>query len=116
MGDNSVSNIFNKLAKKKAKKELEVKDPDESSIQKEQEKERDLLMKIKLWKQTSEYGRLGSKARHMIEKAMREEAKKHSKTIMLLTKMMDKYETLWPTGESRVPFFVQDFEMRKYRN
>lgn len=47
---------------------------------------------------------------------MREEGEVHSKIIMLLTKMIDKYETLWPTGESRVPFFVQDFEMRKHRN
>ena len=111
--DVSASLIFNQFAKKKKKVQIDTKDQDkDNESEYEREREKELQNKIEKWKETGEYMRLGAKAREMIENAMRKECKNHSKTIMLLTKIIDKYETLWPTGESRVPFFVQHFEMR----
>ena len=43
--------------------------------------------------------------------------REHSETVWFLIDLMDKYETFKQAvdGESRIPFFVRDFEMRKFK-
>ena len=46
---------------------------------------------------------------------MRNKESKESSTIMFLETLIEKAETLWPTGEVRIPFYQQHFEMRKHK-
>lgn len=114
MSNVSASDIYHRFAARKTRRVVApvVKEDD---FELERDRERELNRKIDKWKLTDEYRRLGPKAREMIIDSMKNKGSKHSATIMLLTTLIDKAETLWPTGEIRIPFYQQHFEMRKHK-